>query len=383
VSPEDAAGPRRSRAASQGQGDGKRTSLFSALARQDWWLALATAIFVGVLIWFGRSVRDFLQPNMQTVSLPALVGETESDAMDEVKRLHLHADIVAREASDLYPLGVVMRQDPTAGSQVRQGRRISLVVSRGVQLVVVPDLRYQSMREVGLDLSHVRLSVGKVKAVGNEDVPAGRVVAQDPAPLTNVRQGSAINLSLSKGPPEVVTAPEFVGMDISDARDSAKRAKVQLGQIIWTPFGAKGPARGVVVRQAPGPGARLDPFERVSLQVSAGPNVYGYLVRQVRTMVTVPDNTDDPKRMRIDVRDANGTWTVFDGYAQPRQKLDFTLTVVGSAQLDSYVDGVPVSTTTLGVEPTVIERGAQGGERGVGAADRAQDMSAPNTKATP
>ncbi len=348
----DDAAPRRARlTAPAPQARAPRGSFLRWLGRQDWLLALAAAIFVGVLVWFGRSVRDFLQPNMQTLSLPSLVGESERDAMDEAARLHLPADVVARQSSDQYPLGVVMQQDPAAGSQVRQGRRVSLVVSKGIELVQVPDLRYQSMREVGLDLSHARLQVGKVSSVANDDVPAGRVVLQDPVPLTNVRQGTTVNVTLSKGPPDFVSAPQLVGQDISDARDALKRAHIQAGQIIWTPFGKNGPPRGVVVRQAPAAGTRLDPFERVSLQVSAGPNVYGFLVRQVHAIVSVPDNTDAPKRVRVEVRDANGTWPVFDGYAQPRQKLDFTLTVVGSAQLDTYVDGAAVNTVTLGVEP--------------------------------
>jgi serine/threonine-protein kinase len=354
-----------------------RGSFFGWLGGQDWVLALSAALFVGVLVWFGRSVRDFLQPNMQTLALPSLVGETERDAIDEANRLHMRADVVARQSSDQYPLGVVMQQDPQAGSQVREGRRISLVVSKGIELVSVPDLRYQSMREVGLDLSHARLQIGKVASVANDDVPAGRVVVQDPLPLTNVRQGSSVNVTLSKGPPDLVSAPRFVGLDISDARDAAKRAHVQLGQIVWTPFGKNGPARGVVVRQAPEPGVRLDPFERISLQVSAGPNVYGFVVRQVHATVTVPDNTDDTKRVRIDVRDENGTWPVFDGYAQPRQKLDFNLTVVGSAQLDTYVDGAAVNTVTLGVEPPAVESGAREGGRGEGAAAAAQDATTP------
>jgi serine/threonine-protein kinase len=329
----------------------KRGSFWSWLGRQDWLLAVAAAVFVAAFVWFGRSVRDFLQPNTQMITLPSLVGQSESDAISEVGRLHLRAEVAARETSDQYPLGVIMRQDPAAGSQVREGRRISLVVSSGLQLVPVPDLRYQSMREVGLDLSHLRLQVGKVKVVGNDEVPSGRVVEQDPLPMTNVREGTPINVRISKGPPDIVTAPKLVGLDISDARDAAAKARLPIGQIVWTPFGRDGPPRGVVVAQRPAPGARIDPFERISMQVSAGPRAAGAIVRQVHAIVTVPDNTEDVKRVRIVLRDDDGWSTVFDGYGSPRQKLEFDLTAVGSAQLDTYIDGAQVNSTTLGVEP--------------------------------
>jgi serine/threonine-protein kinase len=329
------------------------SSFWSWLVSQDWLLAVALALFVAVLVWFGRSVRDFFSPNTHSITLPSLVGQSERDAMSEVSRLHLRADVAARETSDQYPLGVVMRQDPEAGAEVREGRHISLVVSSGIQLVAVPDLRYQTLREVGLDLSHLHLEAGKVRVVKTDEVPSGRVVAQDPLPLTNVRQGTAVNVDIAKGAPEVVTTPRLVGMDISDARDALARAKLPVGQVVWTPFGRDGPPRGVVMAQKPTPGTRIDPFERISLQVSAGPRFAGYVVRQVHTIVTVPDNTETVKRVRIVLRDGSGTSTIFDGYASPRQKLEFDITAVGSAQLDTYVDDAQVSSTTLGVEPNV------------------------------
>ena len=127
-----------------------------------------------------------------------------------------------------------------------------------------------------------------------------------------------------------------------------------LGQIVWTPFGTGGPARGVVVRQNPAANASIDPSQAVSLQISAGPGVAGYLVRQVHAVATVPspqDGTERAQRIRIEVRDQTGTWNVYDAYAQPKQKLDFNLTVVGTSELDVYVDNELISSTKLGVEP--------------------------------
>ena len=45
---------------------------------------------------------------------------------------------------------------------MRQGRQVSFVISDGIVARLMPDLRYQSMREVQLDLSRAHLQLGKV-----------------------------------------------------------------------------------------------------------------------------------------------------------------------------------------------------------------------------
>lgn len=330
------------------------------LARQDWFFAAALALFVGVAVWFGRAIGDFLAPSAKTASVPSLVGETLSDAQSTADRTHLKVDVVQRTASDRFPKDVVMRQDPPAGAQVREGRQVSLVVSSGVQIFAMPDLRYESLREVGLDLSHAKLELGKVRLVQNDEVPANRVVAQDPPPLSSVRVGSIVNVDLSKGGPPSVRVPNFVNMSIEETRLAAADAHIHLGQIVWTPFGRFGPPRGFVVRQNPSPETQIDASQFVSLQVSAGPRESGYLIRQVHATATVPGDAaatgEKSPTVRVEVRDETGTWNVYSAYAQPKQKLEFNLTVVGTAELDVFVNNELIDSTKLGVEPPLQEK---------------------------
>ena len=330
-----------------------RTRMRSALASfldRDWLFALALAFAVGVLVWFGRSIKDFFAPTAASVYVPAFTGQTNADANTQCARLRLRCVVIATRPSDRYPKDVVMSQQPGSGAQVREGRQISLVVSSGVTIFAMPDLRFESLRNAGLDLNRLRLQLDRTTYVPNDDVPRDHVVGQDPAPLSSVRQGSRVVLTLSKGPPAGVKIPDFTRLSLDEARAEAARARVHLGQIVWTPFGPNGPPRGAVVRQNPGPGASIDPFEEVSLQVSAGPTEYGYLIRQVHATATVPAR-DDAARVRIEVRDDTGTWNVYDGFAQGGQKLDFNVTAVGSAELDTYINNELLNQTQIGREP--------------------------------
>jgi serine/threonine-protein kinase len=258
--------------------------------------------------------------------------------------------ILANQPSDRYPKGVVMSQQPDAGAHVRAGRAVSLIVSSGVTIFPMPDLRYESQRNASLELNRRKLQLAKTTMVANDDVPANYVVSQDPPPLASVREGSKVSLTLSKGPPQSVRIPDFFGKTIDDARALAQHDRVHLGQIVWTPFGPDGPPRGVVVRQNPAPGKVIDPFTDVSLQVSAGPGVYGYLVRQVHIATTIPVR-DDSANVRIELRDETGTWNVYSGYGQGGQKLDFNVTAVGTAEVDTYVNNELLNQAVIGKEP--------------------------------
>ena len=251
------------------------------LLDRDWTFALALAFAVGVVVWFGRSVQDFFVPSAQSVLVPAMVGQTQDDATSECTQLGLRCNVIASQPSDRFPKDVVMSQAPPSGSHVRAGRVVSLVVSTGVTIISMPDLRFESLRNAGLDLNRLRLQLSKTTTIADDDVPANHVVAQDPMPLSSVREGTKVTLTLSKGPPSGVRVPDFTGRSVDDARALAAQSGIHLGQVVWTPFGAGGPPRGVVVRQKPASGEEIDPFDGVSLQVSAGPGEYGYLVRQV------------------------------------------------------------------------------------------------------
>jgi beta-lactam-binding protein with PASTA domain len=330
------------------------------LPRQDWVFAVALALFVGVAVWFGRAIQDFLSPASQSIGAPSLVGETLADAYTAAERTHVKAYVVRRIASDRYPKDVVIRQDPPPGAAVREGRQISLVVSTGVQIFGMPDLRYESLREVGLDLSHFKLVLGKVKVVSSDEVPANHVVSQDPVPLTPVRPGSVVNVEISKGGPQAIRVPNFINDTVDEARQTAQDEHVVLGQIVWTPFGRYGPPRGTVVRQNPAFNAVIGPTQPVSLQVSAGPREAGYLIRQAHVVATVPDDAAQTAgrtpTVRVTVQDETGTWNVYNAYAEPKQKLDFNLTVVGTSEVDVFVNDELVDSQKLGAEPPMQEK---------------------------
>lgn len=316
------------------------------------------ACFVGVVVWFAHAIHDFLLPAADTVTVPSFVGQNEADAETAAHRMNLSSSVIGHATSDRYPKGVIITQLPETGTKVREGRQVSFIVSDGIVSRLMPDLRYQSMREVDLDLGRTRLQLGKVSYVKSDVVPENHVISQDPQPLANVLEGDKVDLVVSKGGAASVKVPQLVGMKIDEARALAERSGFKIGQVVWTPLGKSGPPHGAIARQSIAPGTKIPSYEAISLQVSSGPNESGYIVRQVRVLasVPVPENIKpgDSVKVVLRVRDATGQYDAYRAYAQPGQKIDFVVTAVGTSVVDFYVNDVLVGETRLGNEPAVI-----------------------------
>lgn len=329
--------------------------MISRYLPRDWAFPVVLAIFVGVVVWFGHSIHDFLLPGANTVTVPSFVGQTASDATSEISRLQLKGAVIGHTTSSHYPKGVVVNQEPVPGMHVRAGRQIALIVSDGVQAELMPDLRFQSLREAGLDLSRARLDLVKMAYARSDDVPVDHVIDQDPEPLVSVTEGTPVTLTVSKGGQTQIRVPSFTNMPIDDARKLAASEHVRLGQIVWTPLGASGPEHGRVVRQRPDAGTQINPYDVVSLQVSAGPHESGYIIHQTHVLTSVPepDNALPGEALHVQLRiaDSTGIYDLFDAYAQPGQKLEFNVTTVGTSVLDMYVNNQLVGESRLGVEP--------------------------------
>ncbi len=321
---------------------------------RDWVFPIVFAAFVGVLVWFGHSVQEFLLPGPNTVTVPSFVGLPQTDAINQINRMQLKGTVAGRVISSVYPKGVVINQQPQAGMHVRAGRQVSLIISNGVKTLLMPDVRYQSLRDAKLDLSHEHLMLERVAYMRSDDIPPDHVISQNPEPSVSVSEGSSVSLLVSKGGVTSIRVPNFAGMKIDEARALATRMHIKFGQIVWTPLGPKGPPHGEVVLQRPSAGEVIGPYDVVSLDVSAGKNESGRIIHQTRVLAAVPPaepGVHKPLRVRFSVSDDTGKYDLWSGYAQPGEKFDFNVTTIGTSAIYFFVNDALLGQTKVGQEP--------------------------------
>ena len=102
------------------------------------------------------------------------------------------------ESSDIIVSGAVIRTEPAHGEALTAGQSVTLVVSSGpdIILVPVPELVGKLLEEVTAELDRLKLNYG-ISYV-DSDAPEGTVTFQSIEQMKEVKEGTTINLQVSK-----------------------------------------------------------------------------------------------------------------------------------------------------------------------------------------
>ncbi len=137
-----------------------------------------------------------------------------------------------------------------------------------VPLVTVPDVVGMTQAAAQTAIEDPGLTLGTVAEQFHATIPVSQIIGQDPAGGTEVAQGSAVDLVVSRGP-EPVTVPDVAGMEQAAAQAAIADAGLTV-DAVTEQYHATIPA-GQVISQDPAAGAEVLPGSAVALMVSKGP----------------------------------------------------------------------------------------------------------------
>lgn len=138
----------------------------------------------------------------ELVTVPDVVGETQSRACKLIEDAGLEGCVPSQASSSSVPVGRVISQSPDADTRVTPDRTVVVVVSSGPQSVRVPNvvgLREDDARRIlendGFDVQVIR----EPQSPECEE-EAGRVCRQDPEAGETVEEGSTVTIHVAEEP---------------------------------------------------------------------------------------------------------------------------------------------------------------------------------------
>jgi eukaryotic-like serine/threonine-protein kinase len=194
------------------------------------------------------------------VTVPSVVGQSATDAVAELTRVGLDAQIV--EVNSDRDEGTVTAQAPTAGTVVVEGTRVRVNVSRGPKPVTVPNVIGLPYEQAASELQRAGFGVARVDV--DSELAKGIVSDQDPNGGSSSSKGSTVTLSVSKGP---VTAavPDVTNQDVTIAQTTLEAAGFRTRVVLEN---TDDPGfDGIVISQDPVGGAQAAPNSVVTLFV--------------------------------------------------------------------------------------------------------------------
>lgn len=229
---------------------------------------LSLAVVTSTLIFLVGTVlvQGVLLPLIEKVEVPDLSGKTFPEGKEIMQSRGLRLVLEGETYDSQVAPGLVIRQNPIGQVFVRRGSPVKVTVSKGPEMVTIPDFSGLMVEAAALELKTLGLGLGQVVKVPSDSVPPDLVVSTIPPAGSTVARGSSVSLSVSDGSRQVVV-PTLIGRTL-------ERAKASLGELGLAPgqvrhVYSENYDTGVVTRQNPAPGAKAIRGATVDLWVAA------------------------------------------------------------------------------------------------------------------
>jgi beta-lactam-binding protein with PASTA domain/predicted Ser/Thr protein kinase len=160
----------------------------------------------------GSPVTIWVSSGLPKVAVPSLKGLASSDAAARLTQLHLKPDV--HEVPGGAKAGVVTAQDPKAGTKLAQGAKVRINVAKGPTPVSVPRVIGDTIEAAASSLQGLGFHVSTTYADSSR--PENTVIDQTPKPGQSAGKGSAVSLTVSKGP-ATTPVPDVTNEDVGSA----------------------------------------------------------------------------------------------------------------------------------------------------------------------
>ena len=309
---------------------------------QKYILLGAFIVFLLAFVWAFLSFGNFW--SNATVDVPNVVGKQVTVAKHILEDNHLRVSVSEVSNPDV-PAGQVISQSPEANEQVKEQRTVHLVVSKGVGDITMPDITGMTIDQARSRLKNLGLVIGKISAGTDDSKEDGVILMQSPPGDSKVTKGATVDVTVNRVKSKKVELPNLVGMTVKDAKD----ALASLG--LNATISGAGDDTAVVTQQSPEAGSSLDANTSVALTAEAkkaapAANTSNSNVTKGTVDITVPSGKAN-QAVRIVVSDDSGSRTVFDGNAQPGERIVKDVSGTGRVQIQVYLNGALLQDQTL------------------------------------
>jgi beta-lactam-binding protein with PASTA domain len=228
--------------------------------------AVFTLVFF-ILFFLSAIVFSRVILKSEVVTVPDITGKAVSQARAELRKKDLTLAQKGSEPNDRVEKGLIVRQDPAPGSRIRTTRVIQVFTSSGSGTVSVPDLAEKPLEESLTLLQAAGLTRGAMTQVHTPRLPAGRILDQRPAPGTIVERGFPVGMLLSQGGLDArYVMPDLIGRRADGIIGRLESWGFKVADIRYVYY--PGAPAGLIVKQDPPNGYRVQKRNRISFEVS-------------------------------------------------------------------------------------------------------------------
>jgi len=234
------------------------------------WLMITAGSFVviiGILLWLDKVVMPAWVHSQPVLKMPNLIGMNSREAIAELSRMKFAVAAADTRPDEKYPKDIVLYQNPFAGEEVKEGRKVFITISSGKEIMQLPNFIGMNTRDAKIKLQNIGLTVGDITFANSESVPEDNIIQQTPAVGSRVSLDARVSLVVSGGQEKpMVIIPSLVGKTLAEAQTNLQTLHLVFGTISYEKNHAVLPS--TILNQQPPSGDSVKEGSSINLTVA-------------------------------------------------------------------------------------------------------------------
>lgn len=284
-------------------------------------LGLVFVIIAGVSAYLTLTL---IIKSEDTVIVPHLEGKDVVYALEILSELELNTKVKGSEYTGDIPKNHVVFQDPQPGSEIKKGRDVRIILSKGSKTFAMPHLLGLSIQQADIILDKNDMCRGELSRTYHRQIEKDYIMAQVPASRSVVSRGSCVDLLVSQGPrPAAFKMPDLTGLTLEDALVSIESLNLVIGEL-KSAYQPQTP-RNTIVEQEPVSGYRVIIGSTVRLMINRETQKEGTGRSAERTAGNLFSYRLESgflnRRIRVSLNTAGFTSDLFDDFVKAGEEI--------------------------------------------------------------
>ena len=222
---------------------------------------------IALLLLIGLVFGGFRLLNIGKISVPSLVGMSQTEASKSLEPLGLDLEIIEEVFSEDIPKGRIIASKPGGGGKISPDKKVGLILSKGQERILIPRLNGLTPDVASAQLSSLGLTVGEIDEIFDMKIAAGYVIATEPKETMAVKRKTIVDLIVSKGV-EQISLQSYVGK----GGEQALSELTEMGFDVDAAYKFSDSVfKGQVISQSPEKMESIGKGSKIDLTISKGP----------------------------------------------------------------------------------------------------------------
>ncbi len=185
----------------------------------------------GTMVEKGTIIKVYISSGPHKEKIPNVYGQTLEDAQMMLESAGFEVEVSDPIYSDTVDTGLVVKTSPKKNAEAAPGSKVKIYISKGTEMVEVPNLYGMTKSQASRELKALGLSLGKVTESYSEEYDKKTVMWQSKEDGARVKTGTTIDITISLGSePTYVNVPIDIYSPFDYDTDPASEFKFVLSQ---------------------------------------------------------------------------------------------------------------------------------------------------------